>query len=90
MIPARRSRPAACEHVFVLDDPRKEAAQRLRREGWSLRRIAAHLDAALGGPWRSAVRVERMRDEIARCVVRCANCHRRRSAHAGGYYRARV
>jgi hypothetical protein len=30
----------------------------------------------------------RLRAEIARCVVRCANCHRRRTALQFGYYRA--
>jgi hypothetical protein len=39
---------------------------------------------------RREVGLQRLRDEIARCVVRCANCHRRRTASAGGYYRARA
>jgi hypothetical protein len=52
-----------------------------------------HIGAKTGNVMRLArnkVGVERMRDEIARCVVRCANCHRRRTAQAGGHYRARV
>jgi 5-methylcytosine-specific restriction endonuclease McrA len=28
-----------------------------------------------------------LRHEITRCVVRCANCHRRRTSREGGYYR---
>jgi hypothetical protein len=28
-----------------------------------------------------------VQDEIAKCEVRCANCHRRRTATRGGYYR---
>jgi hypothetical protein len=39
---------------------------------------------------RREVGLQRLRDEIARCVVRCANCHRRRTASAGGHYRARA
>lgn len=30
----------------------------------------------------------RVMEEIDQCVVRCANCHRRRTATTGGYYRA--
>lgn len=37
-----------------------------------------------GASWR------RIEEEIAKCEVRCANCHRRRSAVNGGYYRAFV
>jgi hypothetical protein len=34
--------------------------------------------------WRSVL------DEIAKCDVVCANCHRRRTAHRGGFARAVV
>jgi hypothetical protein len=37
--------------------------------------------------WRG-VSEEALRAEIARCDVRCANCHRRRTAQTGGWYRA--
>jgi hypothetical protein len=37
---------------------------------------------------RREVSLQRLRDEIARCVVRCVNCHRRRTATARGHYRA--
>ncbi len=37
---------------------------------------------------RSGASVERLRDEMAQCVVRCANCHRRRTAAAQGHYRS--
>jgi hypothetical protein len=30
----------------------------------------------------------RLEAEMAKCVVRCANCHRRRTAQEGGHYRA--
>jgi hypothetical protein len=32
--------------------------------------------------------VDRVRKEIAECVVRCANCHRKKTAHESGHYRA--
>jgi hypothetical protein len=31
----------------------------------------------------------RVADELEKCDVRCANCHRRRTAQAGGWFRAR-
>jgi hypothetical protein len=34
-------------------------------------------------PWQCVL------DEIAKCEVVCANCHRRRTAHRGGFRRAR-
>ena len=37
---------------------------------------------------RNEVSLARLDAEIARCVVRCANCHRRRTAAAAGHYRA--
>ncbi len=36
----------------------------------------------MGLPWRE------IETEIAKCNVRCANCHRRKTAHDRGYYRA--
>jgi cytochrome c551/c552 len=36
----------------------------------------------------TAVSWELVAAEIAKCEVRCANCHRRRTAAVGGYYRA--
>jgi hypothetical protein len=36
---------------------------------------------------RSGVSWDSLVDEIAKCEVRCANCHRRRTARNGGYYR---
>jgi hypothetical protein len=31
----------------------------------------------------------RLLQELAKCIVRCANCHRRRTAQAGGWFRTR-
>jgi hypothetical protein len=39
---------------------------------------------------RREVGLQRLRDEIARCEVRCANCHRRRTAVTSAHYRART
>jgi hypothetical protein len=40
----------------------------------------AHREVGLG----------RLRQEIGRCLIRCANCHRRRTARSRGHYRARA
>ena len=32
-------------------------------------------------------RLRALADEVAKCVVRCANCHRRRTATSRGYWR---
>jgi hypothetical protein len=51
-----------------------------------------HVGAKSGTVLRLAyneVSLARLEAEIARCVVRCANCHRRRTAVAAGHYRAR-
>src|SRR2546425_3751307 len=37
-----------------------------------------------------AVSWKAVENEIAKCEVRCANCHRRRTARNGGFYRARA
>jgi 5-methylcytosine-specific restriction endonuclease McrA len=39
---------------------------------------------------RSGCGLATLRDEIARCEVRCANCHRRITAERGGHYRAKA
>lgn len=39
---------------------------------------------------RSGCSVERLRQEMSQCVVRCANCHRRRTATTVGHYRSPV
>jgi hypothetical protein len=36
---------------------------------------------------RSGCSVERLRHEMSQCLVRCANCHRRRTAMTGNHYR---
>jgi hypothetical protein len=38
----------------------------------------------------SGSRISRLADELAKCDVRCANCHRRRTAQARGWFRARA
>ena len=39
---------------------------------------------------RREVGIARLSAEIQRCEVRCANCHRRRTARAAGAFRARA
>lgn len=34
-----------------------------------------------------AYSIQRIADEVAKCVVRCANCHRRITAKRAGYYK---
>jgi hypothetical protein len=36
---------------------------------------------------RNEVSLERLAAEIGRCEIRCANCHRRRTATEGSYFR---
>ena len=38
---------------------------------------------------QSPVSWKAVTDEIAKCEIRCANCHRRRTASSGNYYRTR-
>jgi hypothetical protein len=52
-----------------------------------------HVGPKTGGVMQLAHRevgLQRLQEEIAHCVVRCANCHRRRTAQDGGHYRARI
>jgi hypothetical protein len=39
---------------------------------------------------RSGCGSQRLISELNKCEVRCANCHRRRTAIQGGWFRARV
>jgi hypothetical protein len=34
--------------------------------------------------------IRAIKDEIAKCDVVCANCHRRRTAHRGNFYKVRL
>src|SRR5947209_1817076 len=45
--------------------------------------------AALSAMAYSAATIETLRVEIAKCEVRCANCHRRRTAQSRGYWKHR-
>jgi hypothetical protein len=36
---------------------------------------------------RDAASLSRLVAEVAKCLVRCANCHRRKTARDRGYYR---
>lgn len=38
----------------------------------------------------SITRLERLKSEMDKCVVRCANCHRRKTATERGWYRAKM
>lgn len=38
----------------------------------------------------SITRIERLKSEMDKCVVRCANCHRRKTATERGWYRAKM
>lgn len=52
-----------------------------------------HLDgkvAAVSQLARNECSIARLEAEIAKCVIRCANCHRRRTAEQFGYYRFRA
>jgi hypothetical protein len=35
------------------------------------------------------VPLERLRHEVTQCVVRCANCHRRRTSEGARHFRSR-
>jgi hypothetical protein len=46
-------------------------------------------DGSISRMLRGGTSIERLRAEMAKCVVRCANCHRRKTAHERGSYRTR-
>lgn len=39
---------------------------------------------------RNGMSVESIADEIAKCEIRCANCHRRRTSEMFGWYKSRL
>jgi hypothetical protein len=51
--------------------------------------VSGDKEFSIGGKWRDRA-WRSILDEIAKCDVVCANCHRRRTARRGGFSRAAV
>ena len=90
-IPAFRAAANARNHALVLEFLADAACVDCGEEDWLVLQFD-HLDGKLDHvSWLvgSGCSPVRLQQELVKCTLRCANCHRRRTAQAGNWFRVR-